>query len=128
MPRVPITVMGYRCERCKHEWIPKNFSGGEPKVCPGCKSPYWDTPKEEKMSYEAFRDKIQRVIKEAGGTSTWTEIRTASRLPQKFPNNQWVHRMEQDIGLERKRDAHGIIRWSLRYTKADAATKQAQAS
>ena len=24
MPRVPITVMGYRCERCSHEWIPRD--------------------------------------------------------------------------------------------------------
>ena len=24
MARVPITVMGYRCERCAHEWIPKD--------------------------------------------------------------------------------------------------------
>ena len=128
MGRIPITVMGYRCERCTHEWIPKNFNNGAPKVCPACKSPYWNTPKKEKMSYKTFRDKIQRAIREAGGTSTWTEIRTDAKLPQKFPNNQWVHKMEQDIGLERKRDAHGIIRWSLRYTEAHAATKSAQTS
>jgi hypothetical protein len=76
------------------------------------------------MSYEQFRSKIRRAINDAGGSSTWTEIRTGARLPQKFPNNQWVHKMEQDIGLERKRDNHGIIRWSLRYTEADAATEQ----
>jgi hypothetical protein len=44
---------------------------------------------------------------------TWTEIRTEATLPQKFPNNQWVHRMEQDIGLIRERDQHGIIQWRL---------------
>ena len=128
MARVPITVMGYRCERCKHEWIPRDFRGGEPKVCPGCKSPYWDTQKEEKMSYETFKDKIRRAINQAGGNSTLTEIRTAAKLPQKFPNNQWVHKMEQDIRLERKRDTHGIIRWSLHYTEEDAAAKQIESS
>ena len=43
MPKVPITVMGYRCERCGHEWVPRNSA--EPRVCPKCKSPYWDKPK-----------------------------------------------------------------------------------
>jgi hypothetical protein len=45
MPKVPITVMGYRCERCAHEWIPRdpgNDPDKEPAVCPKCKSPYWN--------------------------------------------------------------------------------------
>ncbi|MGH9784068.1 MAG: hypothetical protein ACRD88_07765, partial [Terriglobia bacterium] len=70
MAKVPITVMGYRCERCTHEWIPRESDKGDPKVCPKCKSAYWDTPKEEKMSYEAFRSKIQNAINAAGGSST----------------------------------------------------------
>ncbi len=43
MPKVPITVMGYRCERCGHEWVPRMDS--EPRVCAKCKSPYWNTPR-----------------------------------------------------------------------------------
>ena len=35
--------MGYRCERCGHEWLPRNDQA--PKVCPKCKSPYWDKPR-----------------------------------------------------------------------------------
>src|SRR3989304_10193920 len=93
LARVPITVMGYRCERCGHEWIPQK-SDEEPWVCPNpkCHSVRWDRPKGEKMSYELFRSKIQKEINDAGGSSTWTEIRTAAKLPQKFPNNQWVHK------------------------------------
>lgn len=34
-PRVVI------CLRCSHEWATK----GEPRVCPKCKSPYWDKPR-----------------------------------------------------------------------------------
>jgi hypothetical protein len=64
------------------------------------------------LTYEDFRDKIRQTLQDAGPL-TWTEIRTKSNLPQKFPNNQWVHRMENDIGLERKKDAHGIIHWQL---------------
>ena len=65
------------------------------------------------LTYEEFRSRIETVLKEAGKELTWTEIRTIAQLPQKFPNNQWVHRLEQDIGLERKKDAHGIIHWKL---------------
>ena len=43
MPKVPITIMGYRCERCGHEWAPR--SSAAPRVCPKCKSPYWDRPR-----------------------------------------------------------------------------------
>lgn len=39
-----ITLEGYRCERCGHEWVPRE-KGKKPKVCPHCKSPYWDTPR-----------------------------------------------------------------------------------
>ena len=40
MSKVWIRVLGYRCERCGHEWVPRNDR--PPKVCPKCKSPYWD--------------------------------------------------------------------------------------
>jgi len=114
MPRVPITVMGCRCERCSHEWIPRN-DDQNPAVCPKCKSPYWDRPRRKPVSmltYEDFRDKIQQTLKQSGPL-TWTEIRTVAKLPEKFPNNKWVHRMEQDIALKRSKDAHGIIKWRV---------------
>jgi hypothetical protein len=65
------------------------------------------------MTYQSFRDAIVRTLKEAGGPLTWTEIRTAAKLPQKFPNNKWVHDIERDSGLKRSKDAHGIIKWKL---------------
>lgn len=43
MPKVRIALLGYRCERCDHEWVPRGEK--EPRVCPKCKSPYWDTPR-----------------------------------------------------------------------------------
>ena len=64
-------------------------------------------------NYEEFKAAIERTLRTAGGELTWTEIRTLAKLPQKFPNNQWVHKMEEDIGLRRRRDAHGIIKWGL---------------
>jgi DNA-directed RNA polymerase subunit RPC12/RpoP len=114
MPRVPITVMGYRCERCGHEWVPKDAER-EPVACPGCKSPYWQRPRKSAsmLTYEDFRDRIKQTLKESGSL-TWTEIRTTAKLPEKFPNNKWVRRLEQEIGLKRIKDTHGIIKWTLR--------------
>jgi hypothetical protein len=115
MPRVPITVMGYRCNRCGHGWVPKSATDdSEPVVCPKCKSPYWNRPKRSVIGYDDFRNQIEKTLREAGGSLTWTEIRTKAKLPQMFPNNQWVHRMKKDIGLERKRDVDGIIHWQLK--------------
>ena len=39
-----IQMVGFRCERCGHEWTPRDTSQ-DPKVCPKCKSAYWNTPK-----------------------------------------------------------------------------------
>jgi len=105
--------MGFRCERCNHEWIPRDVEQ-EPAVCPKCKSPYWNRPRKSgapTLTYEEFRGKIQATLKR--GPLTWTEIRTTAKLPQKFPNTKWVHQMEQDIGLKRSKDVNGIIKWKI---------------
>ena len=46
MPRVRITVDGWRCARCGYEWIPRKKE--LPRVCSRCKSPYWDTEPKRK--------------------------------------------------------------------------------
>ncbi len=49
MPKVKITLEGFKCERCGHEWVPRNTKE-EPAVCPKCKSPYWNKPRRKKRS------------------------------------------------------------------------------
>lgn len=44
MGKISITVEGYKCERCEHEWIPRK-KDKEPIICPNCKSPYWNIPR-----------------------------------------------------------------------------------
>ena len=39
-----IQISANQCERCKHIWKSRD-ANKEPKVCPKCKSPYWNTPK-----------------------------------------------------------------------------------
>jgi len=43
MAIMSVTMKKCICERCGHEWITRNLK--KPKVCPKCKSPYWDTPR-----------------------------------------------------------------------------------
>jgi len=33
--QVPLTFLGWRCQRCKHEWVPRT-PGFAPAVCPKC--------------------------------------------------------------------------------------------
>jgi rubrerythrin len=40
MGTIEKTVTFYVCERCGHEWYPRGEE--KPRVCPKCKSPYWD--------------------------------------------------------------------------------------
>jgi hypothetical protein len=63
--------------------------------------------------YEEFSTTIQKTLKDAERPLTWTEIRTRAGLRQKFPNNRWVHRMEEDIGLIREKSKDGKILWKL---------------
>jgi predicted Zn-ribbon and HTH transcriptional regulator len=112
--------MGYRCERCGHEWIPRGGVGEEePRVCPSCHSSLWNEPDKKRMSYEAFRERVGAALRESEIPLTWTEVRTKANLPQAFPNNQWVHRMETDIGLVRRRESNGIIHWLLKDATLD---------
>lgn len=126
MARVPITVMGFRCDRCHHEWIPRGAVEDEPRVCPACHSALWNQPdKKPRMSYEDFKGKIAATLRLAETPLTWTEVRTKANLPQAFPNNQWVHRMETDIGLVRRRKSNGIIHWLLKDANLDLGTATA---
>jgi len=116
MARVPITVMGFRCERCGHEWIPRGETDQEPRVCPSCKSPNWNSPPKKAVSatsYEDFRDRIVEVLQKTPSGLTWTEIRTEAKLPQAFPNNKWVRRLEMEVRLERTRE-DGVLHWRLK--------------
>lgn len=49
MAKIKITLDGYRCERCGHEWIPRTKKKVDPIICPNCKSPYWNTPRKNKI-------------------------------------------------------------------------------
>ena len=47
MGEVEIIFKGFKCERCSHEWVPRNKEE-YPIICPKCKSPYWNKPRKNK--------------------------------------------------------------------------------
>ena len=68
MPIEPVTIWGYCCRRCGHKWVPREFrqpgqpkgdpraandpgekpgEPEEPRVCPSCKSAWWNVPKKK---------------------------------------------------------------------------------
>ena len=51
MATVKIEVDGFQCERCSYEWTHRSPNTSEkqplPTVCPKCKSPYWNKPRQQ---------------------------------------------------------------------------------
>ena len=43
MDMLTITQYGYKCLRCGHQWVPRKKD--YPRICPKCKTPYWDKEK-----------------------------------------------------------------------------------
>jgi len=52
-----ITMKGYQCTRCNHTWVPRDK--GKPMVCPKCKSPYWDKPRQNETTKLSKKDRIR---------------------------------------------------------------------
>jgi predicted Zn-ribbon and HTH transcriptional regulator len=52
-----IKLVGFLCERCGHQWLPRD-KNGEPRVCPKCKSPYWNRPKGIKKNAKEEKERI----------------------------------------------------------------------
>lgn len=50
-----IKIDGYLCERCAHKWPGR--SSEEPKVCPKCKSPYWNRPRKINIKKLKIKEK-----------------------------------------------------------------------
>jgi len=72
-----VKLWGYRCQRCSHEWLPRGTS--EPKVCPTCKSPYWDRPRKQPTDQDnSGRSKENGQVITASGSE-----KGATRKPAK---------------------------------------------
>ena len=52
MADIEITIKGYKCERCEHEWFSRSKTKKVPILCPKCKSAYWNIPRKEQKNSE----------------------------------------------------------------------------
>ncbi len=48
-----VKISGFVCERCSHKWTSRlnkklQVQNHLPIVCPSCKSPYWNIPRNNK--------------------------------------------------------------------------------
>lgn len=50
-----LQVWAWQCERCGHTWVPRDTET-TPRVCPKCKSPYWDRPRKAPKAAPAAVD------------------------------------------------------------------------
>jgi phage FluMu protein Com len=48
-----------RCNRCNHKWLSKGEE--EPRVCPRCKSVYWNVPRKLHYDWHAKHKKLVKV-------------------------------------------------------------------
>ena len=46
-----IKLIGQQCKRCEHTWLPREALQ-EPRVCPKCKSPYWNRLRQNRIKEE----------------------------------------------------------------------------
>ncbi len=60
MPVITRQVQVFKCSRCGHEWIPRKETPA--KVCPKCKSPYWDTPRSKELHKAGNVKEMTRTV------------------------------------------------------------------
>jgi len=65
------------------------------------------------MTYNEFRDRIQRqLIREPDGL-TWRELQAKLHLPYDRPCPTWVSSLEREIGLRRAPGSGRAYVWTL---------------
>ncbi|MBN1762391.1 MAG: hypothetical protein JW878_04850 [Methanomicrobia archaeon] len=66
------------------------------------------------MTYEKFRQEVERILEEKSEPITWNEIKASStKLKQKAPYHVYVQKLQGDIGLVRFKHEQKTL-WALR--------------
>ncbi len=65
------------------------------------------------MSFDDFKKAVESELKRRPAGATWSELRTARRLPYDRPCPEWTRRLEQEIGLVRRKGGSRSLVWSL---------------
>ena len=65
------------------------------------------------MHYLEFKAAIQQHLKRKRAGATWVEMREALALPYDRPCPEWTRRLEEDIGLIRRKGSGRALVWGL---------------
>ncbi|MDI1314035.1 hypothetical protein [Prosthecobacter sp.] len=65
------------------------------------------------MKYTEFKAAIQQHLKSKRQGATWVELRETLALPYKRPCPEWTRRLEEEIGLVRRKGAGRALVWEL---------------
>ncbi len=65
------------------------------------------------MHYVEFKAAIQQHLKRKRQGATWVELRETLALPYERPCPEWTRRLEEEIGLVRRKGEGRALVWEL---------------
>lgn len=68
------------------------------------------------MQYAEFKTTIQQHLKRSRAGATWVELRDKLGLPYARPCPEWTRRLEEEIGLVRRKGSGRALVWGLQST------------
>ena len=96
-----VQVMANQCERCGHIWMPRRESTTEPRVCPSCKSPYWDRPRVKQSAYV----NLHQIFK----TKTLRYRASARQVVENLPKNKPITIDFENIEFASRSFVHELL-------------------
>jgi hypothetical protein len=75
------------------------------------------------MSYVEFKLAIQDRLQRTREGATWVELRDALALPYDRPCPEWTRRLEEEIGLVRRKGSGRALVWELGPTTGKKARR-----
>jgi hypothetical protein len=66
------------------------------------------------MQYTEFRDSIHADLRRSSSGKTWKELKASLNLPYSQPCQEWICRLEREIGLERREKKRNALVWKVR--------------
>jgi hypothetical protein len=65
------------------------------------------------MTYLEFKAAIQQHLQRSRAGATWVELRDKLGLPYERACPEWTRRLEEDIGLVRRKGAGRALVWGI---------------
>ena len=65
------------------------------------------------MSFVEFKNAIDRELRRRPEGLTWIQLQQRLNLPYDRPCQTWTHRLEQEIGLSRKKRSGRALLWRV---------------